>query len=443
MAAPMTYREATAYLFGLRRFGWRPGLETIRGLLELVGDPQDRVPAVHVGGTNGKGSTAAMLAAILRAAGYRTGLYTSPHLMSFTERIRVNGASIDEAEVVRLTAELAAACAGRFAEEPAPPSPGRLPHPTFFELTTAMAFLHFARHEAEAAVIEVGLGGRLDSTNVIRPRAVLLTNVGLDHQAYLGGTLAEIAGEKAGIIKPGVPVLTAAEGEGLTVFRRAASDRGAPLLAVAEAYRWRIRDADVAGLAFDLAGPAGSYDGLRIPLPGRHQVGNAVLAVAAAETLAAQGFRIRPDAIREGLAGVSWPGRLQLVPGAPRILLDGAHNPPGSAVLGAFLAERRADLGRLALVFGVLKDKDWRAMLPHLLPVADALVLTRPPSERAEDPEAIRAVCPAVPGLRVQPDVPEALALGRALAGSDGTVVATGSLYTVAAALRALGLPVP
>jgi dihydrofolate synthase/folylpolyglutamate synthase len=383
-----------------------------------------------------------MLASILRAAGYRTGLYTSPHLLSFTERIRVDGTSIGEAEVVELTAVLSAACAGRFAEEPAPPPEGALPHPTFFELTTAMAFLHFLRQGVEIAVIEVGLGGRLDATNAIRPRAVLLTNVGFDHREYLGGTLGEIAAEKAGIIKPGVPVLTGAEGEALELFRRVAAERGAPLLSVAETHGWRLRDSGAGGTGFDLSGPAGRYEALRIPLAGRHQLLNAVLAVAGAETLAGQGFPCGEPAVRAGLAAVRWPGRLQVVPGSPRLFLDGAHNPPGAATLGEFLAEQRPRLGRLVLVFGVLKDKEWRAMLPHLFPLADAVVLTKPPSERAEEPAAIRSAYPGMENLRVEADVARAIALARVMAGPEGTVVVTGSLYTVATAIRALGLPV-
>lgn len=443
MLTPLTFADATAYLFGLRRFGWRPGLGTIRKLLGLVGDPQAGIPMVHVGGTNGKGSTAAMLAAILRASGYRTGLYTSPHLLSFTERIQVDGVPIGEAEVVGLTAELSTACAGRFAQDPkTPPPAGQLPHPTFFELTTAMAFLHFVRQRADVAVIEVGLGGRLDATNVIRPKAVLLTNIGFDHREYLGNTLSQIAGEKAGIIKAGVPVLTAAEGEALEVFRRVAAERAAPLHPISELYHWRLGASDFSGMTLDLAGPGGQYDNLAVSLAGRHQTPNAVLAVAGAEILRTQGFRIGESAIRQGLAAVHWPGRLQVIPGAPRLILDGAHNPPGAAAVAEFLAERRRVLGRLVLVFGVLGDKDWREMLPRFIPLADAIVLTRPPGDRGEDPLAILAAHPEVPSLSVRPDVAEALAEARTLAGSAGTVVVTGSLYTVAAAFRALGIPV-
>lgn len=441
MPPPLTYPEATAYLYGLRRFGWRPGLASIERLLALVGDPQAGLPALHVGGTNGKGSTAAMLAAILRAAGLRTGLYTSPHLLRFTERIRVDGRPMGEAEVVEAVARLAAACAGQFTEDPAAPSPGdRLPHPTFFELTTAMAFLHFAQQRVDVGVVEVGLGGRLDATNVLRPRLALLTNVGFDHREYLGETLEQIAGEKAGIIKPGCPVVTGAEGAALAVFRRVAALRGAPLLALREAYAWTVRHAGLEGTTFDLSGPGGAYAALRIPLAGRHQVGNAALAVAAAEALAIQGFRIDEAAIRRGLESVRWPGRLTLVPGRPRTLLDGAHNPPGAAALAAFLSEHRSRLGRLHLVFGVLRDKAWGEMLATLLPWAAAVVLTRPATERAEDPAALARAIPALAGAPLRPEVAQAIEAARRLAGPEDTILITGSLYTVAEGLRALGL---
>ena len=289
----MTYTEATEFLFSLRRFGWRLGLETIQQLLELLGNPQRSVPSAHIGGTNGKGSTAAMLAAILQTAGQRTGLYTSPHLLDFTERIRVNGRPIGEAEVTHLTARLKEMCAAHFphypTQHPVPDAaPDGLPHPTFFELTTAMAFQFFRQEATEVAVIEVGLGGRFDATNVIIPQVSVVTNVSLEHQEYLGRTLPEIAREKAGIVKPGVPVVTATQGEGYEVIRQAAAERGAPLIPIQEAYTWTIRESGLAGQTFDLAGPARRYAGLRIPLAGRHQTENAVAAIAAAEVLEAQ-----------------------------------------------------------------------------------------------------------------------------------------------------------
>ena len=435
----VTYAEATAFLYGLRRFGWRPGLATIERLLALAGDPQAGIPVIHVAGTNGKGSTAAMLDAILRASGRHTGLYTSPHLLSFTERIRVNGAPIAEADIVAFTEELQALCAAHFAPETTAPPGDCLPHPTFFELTTAMAFLHFRRRAVDAAVIEVGLGGRLDATNVIRPKVAVITNIALEHEEYLGRTVAEIAGEKAGIVKSEAPVVTGARGEALDVIRRAASAFGAPVVSVPDAYRWRVRESNLSGQVFDLEGPMGCREALRIPLAGRHQIDNAVLAVAAVEAARDRGLGMDEAAIRRGLAMTEWPGRLQIVEGTPRILLDGAHNPAGAHVLATFVAEHRAELGRLILVFGVLQDKNWEAMLGLLAPLADAIILTRPPGERGADPAALLPAARHHARATVAADPERALAQAREAARAEDTILVAGSLYTVAAALRILG----
>jgi dihydrofolate synthase/folylpolyglutamate synthase len=432
----VTYEEATAFLYGLRRFGWRPGLASIARLLALVGDPQANVPCVHVGGTNGKGSTAAMLASIVRASGRRTGLYTSPHLLSFTERIQVDGEPIGEAEIVALTEELSGLCAAHFAPETAPPRSDLLPHPTFFELTTAMAFLHFRRRAVDAAVVEVGLGGRLDATNVIEPRIAVITNVALDHEEYLGHTVAEIAAEKAGIVKSGVPVVTGARGEALETIRRTADAVGAPVVSVPDSYRWRVRESSISGQVFDLEGPRGCYAALRIPLLGRHQVENAAVAVAAAEAARDRELLLEETAIRRGLTIAEWPGRLQVIEGRPRIVLDGAHNPAGAQVLASFLAEHRAELGRLVLVFGVLKDKNWRTMLDSLTPLADEIILTHAPGERGADPDDLRSGVPVGVRTSVAPDLTDALDLARSTAGARDTVLVAGSLYLVAAALR-------
>ncbi|HYL79987.1 MAG TPA: folylpolyglutamate synthase/dihydrofolate synthase family protein [Candidatus Acidoferrum sp.] len=439
----MTYAEATEFLFGLRRFGWRPGLATVRRLLELLDDPQKSVPSLHIAGTNGKGSTAAMLSGILQAAGYRTGLYTSPHLLDFTERIRVNGAPIPEGEVTRLTARLKEVCAAHFDPQPVPPLPtGSLPYPTFFELTTAMAFLRFVSHPVDAAVVEVGLGGRLDATNVITPRVVVVTNIALEHQEYLGRTLPEIAGEKAGIIKPGVPVVTATCGEALAVIRRMADELQAPLFSVKEEYSWTIRKSGLDGQVFDVVGPARRYEAMQLPLAGRHQVENAVIAVAACEALARQGFRLDEAEIRRGLTQTRWPGRLQIVGERPRILLDGAHNPAGVEALAAFLTEHREALHRLILVFGVLRDKDWEVMLSLLGPLADQIILTHPPAERGADPHELVRADHHCRKVAIAAEPREGLALARTMAAPEATILVTGSLYTVAAALRALDVSV-
>ncbi len=443
----MTYTEATEFLFSLRRFGWRLGLETIQRLLNLLGNPQRSVPSAHIGGTNGKGSTAAMLAAILQTAGHRTGLYTSPHLLDFTERIRVNGRPIGEAEVTQLTARLKELCAEHFVHYPmSTPVPqaasDRLPHPTFFELTTAMAFQFFRQEATEAAVVEVGLGGRFDATNVITPQVSVVTNVSLEHQEYLGRTLSEIGGEKAGIVKRDVPVVTATRGEGYEVIRQASVERRAPLIPIQEAYTWTIRESGLDGQTIDLAGPVRRYAGLRIPLAGRHQIENAVVAIAAAEVLETQGLRVGEAAIRYGLEQARWPGRLQIVSDRPRILLDGAHNPAGAQALAAFVAEHRAMLNRLILVFGVLRDKDWEAMLAPLGRLADQAILTHPPADRGADPHQLVAADRYCPKVEIAADPREGVTLARSVARPGDTILVTGSLYTVAAALRALRVPI-
>jgi dihydrofolate synthase/folylpolyglutamate synthase len=439
----VTYAQATEFLFGLRRFGWRLGLETVERLLALLGNPQARVPSIHIGGTNGKGSTAAMLAAVLQAAGYCTGLYTSPHLLDFTERIRVSGAPIGADEVTRLTEELRDLCVAHFAPQliPNPPT-DRLPHPTFFELTTAMAFLQFVRQGVEAAVIEVGLGGRFDATNVLIPQVAVVTNVSLEHQEYLGRTLPEIAMEKAGIIKASVPIVTATRGEGFEVIRRTADDRKAPLVNVHEAYAYAIRESGLAGQTLDLAGPVRRYAALRIPLAGRHQAENAVTAVAAAEVLEGLGFHLGEAAIRWGLSQARWPGRLQIVSDRPRIILDGAHNPAGAQALAAFLEEHRSALNRLIMVFGVLRDKDWQAMLASLGPLADRTILTHPPADRGADPHDLLMADRYCAKVEITADPGEGLALARTAAEPEDTILVTGSLYTVAAALRSLDVPI-
>jgi dihydrofolate synthase/folylpolyglutamate synthase len=379
-----------------------------------------------------------MLDAIFRAAGYRAGLYTSPHLLSFTERIRVDGEPIGEADIVALTERLKTLCAKHFAPETTLPPGDRLPHPTFFELTTAMAFLYFRRRMADVTVVEVGLGGRLDATNVIRPHVTVITNVALEHEEYLGRTVEAIAGEKAGIVKSEVPVVTAARGEALKVIERSASAVDAPVVSVPDTYRWRVRESSLSGQVFDLDGPERRYEALRTPLIGRHQVDNAVLAVAAVEAARHRGLRTEEGAIRRGLAMTEWPGRLQIFEDKPRIILDGAHNPAGAQALATFLAEHRAELGRLILVFGVLKDKNWGSMLDSLAPLAADIILTHPPAERGADPTELRSAARGCAGARIAAEPTEALALARSVAGTADTILVAGSLYTVAAVLRIL-----
>ncbi len=414
----MKYEETVEFLYQLQWHGMRMDLAPISRLLDAVGRPHESYAVLHVGGTNGKGSTAAMLASILCEAGYSVGLYTSPHLVDFTERIRINGRPIAADDVVALTEELRA----------------RMPadvEPTFFEFTTAMAFLAFAAARVEIAVIEVGMGGRLDATNVVRPLVSVITNVDLDHQRYLGDTITAIAEEKAGIIKPGVPVVTAAaHPAALAVLGARAAERGSPLTVIG-------RDVHVTGAspaAFSYHGLTQHMGGLTCPLLGRHQVANASAVLAAVEHARAQGLAIPIDAVWRGLANVRWEGRLEVIRSRPRLVVDGAHNAAGAAALADFLdGERRAGrIGRLVVVFGILADKDLHAIIDRVGSLADEIVLTEPAYHRAAPVDALldAASSLAVP-VRGAPSVASALEEVEARLAPGDWCVITGSLYTV------------
>jgi dihydrofolate synthase/folylpolyglutamate synthase len=446
----MTYPDAVAFLYSLGRFGIKLGLRNIERLLAALGEPQRAYPAVHVAGSNGKGSTAALLAAILGAAGHRVGLYTSPHLLDFTERIRVDGRAATQDEILDLTREVKAAADATFGPAPthADPGPGtrdpgpaaRAAYPTFFEFTTAMAFLHFARRGVGVAAVEVGLGGRFDATNVLDPLVAVVTNISLEHTDYLGRTVAAIAAEKSGIVKPGGTVVTAAEDpEALGVIEATCRERGAALHRVQAEVALARAANGLEGQRFAAATHVREYGELWIPLLGRHQVLNAATAILAAERLEARGLAVGAEAVRRGLAGARWPGRLQIVGRDPLTILDGAHNPAGALALRDFLQDRRATFDRLFLVFGVLRDKDWEGMLSVLGPLVYQAILTRPEGERAALPWDLAAADRFCAKLDIREDVGDAIALARAGAAPRDAVLATGSLFTVAAALRALG----
>ena len=451
----MTYSQAITYLYRLQRFGVKLGLDNVRRLLEALGDPHRRFPSILIGGTNGKGSTAAFLASILRTSGYRVGLYTSPHLLEFTERIRVNGRSIAKTDVARLTEELCVITADLFpaplTSHPAPstshapfstphPAPHAGSHPTFFEVSTALAFLHFFRSQVDYAVVEVGMGGRFDATNIIEPEVAVITNIALEHQDYLGQTLEAIATEKAGIVREGGQIVTAVTTpEALGVIAETCRARGASLLDVHAACGWEIIESDLSGQRFVAAQTGHPSEDFVIRLLGRHQVTNAVTAVAVARLLQARGAAIPDRSIREGLRRTRWPGRLQIFHDQPLVILDAAHNPAGAEALRAFLDEHRL-AGRLILVFGVLQDKDWIAMLQKLGPLAKRVILTRPESERAADPRGLVEAERLCRKLEISEDLAEAVALARAVSERDDVVLVTGSLFVISAALRALGV---
>ncbi|MDX2031455.1 MAG: folylpolyglutamate synthase/dihydrofolate synthase family protein [Blastocatellia bacterium] len=434
----MNFDQSLHYLYSLGNelLAMKLGLESVRALAEAFDRPQERFPAVHIAGTNGKGSTSAMVEAIALAAGVRAGLYTSPHLVSITERVRVDGTAISEAEFARLATRVREAGERLVAS-------GRLSAvPTFFEQATMIAYLHFAEREVELAILEVGLGGRLDATNVCRPVLTAITPVDYDHQQYLGDTLAAIAGEKAGILKSGVPVVVAPQAaEAMAVIVDRSRETGAPLIAV-EA---RLREAAVVPVdephdRWQAGIHRLRYDGadVRINLRGRHQAVNAMTAILLAEGLRERGYSIPREAIVAGLERVTWPGRLEMVSmgaSAPPLLLDGAHNPAGSVVLRDFLREH-CSRAPLTMIFGAMADKAVDEMAAILFPLARRVILTRVDNPRAVDPARI-----AAPDDRLvhAENVRGALDEAMRVTPVDGLICVCGSLCLVGEVRRIMG----
>ncbi|TGU71088.1 bifunctional folylpolyglutamate synthase/dihydrofolate synthase [Geomonas terrae] len=407
----MTYAETLEHIYALGRFGIKPGLDRIVPLLAALGNPQDTFKTVHVVGTNGKGSTSSFLASILGAGGYRTGLFTSPHLISFTERMKVNGAEIEEDEVARLAALVLAA---------APKES------TFFEIVAALAALYFAESGVDIAIFEAGMGGRLDATNALSGILCAIAPISLEHTDYLGSTVEEIAAEKAGICKPGAPVVTARQlPEAQFIIEHNADRLAAPLYRQGEAFDafWMDRSLYYRGVSHTL-------DGLQCGLLGRYQSGNAALALACAELLGAIGFPVTPQAMAAGVANARWPGRMELFGDAPRVLLDGAHNPAGARAL----AEALDDIprGRLFLVIGVMADKELSGILSPLLPLAERVFAVTPALDRALPAVELAGYClgAGVEALAAG-SVGEGVELARNVAGDDDLIVVCGSLFTV------------
>lgn len=429
----MTLEELTPWLFARTSKGIRWGLETTRELLAGVDDPHRLFRSVHIGGTNGKGSVAALVDAALReGVGARVGLYTSPHLVSFAERIRVDGRPVPDEAIVSAAERL----------RPAIERTGA----TFFEATTAMAFLCFADAGVQAAVVEVGLGGRLDATNVIDPLATAVTNVALEHTEYLGDTVAQIAAEKAGIFKPGVPVVTGERApETLAVLRDRAAEVGAPFHPLDELAEAVEVSTSLAGTRLRYRSAAWGEGELAVSLPGPHQARNALLALELLGTLP-ESLRPPRAAIERAFAGARWSGRLQVERlGSTTWILDVAHNPAGVATLVETL--RSLDLPRpLVLVTAILSDKPWREMLPPLMGLADAAILTHAPTapaSRAWDPGSVAewARGAGIGETRVVPELEAALRRAETLA-PHGTVLVTGSVHTVGDAMAVLGVEV-
>ena len=415
MAAFTDLARATAWVFDLQKFGIKFGLSSTLNLLERLHLPYQQGQYLHIAGTNGKGSVAAMLSAVLTRAGYPVGMYTSPHLVHFRERYRLGDREISEARLLDLINRV------REAVDDAEP-------PTFFEFATAMAFLYFFEEKANPIILETGMGGRLDATNIVKPLVAVITNISLDHQEHLGEGLETIAGEKAGVIKPGVPLVTGAWQKGvLDLFGQRCREVQAPIYVRGRDFRARGR----AGGRFDYQGLSQEFHNLTLNLLGRHQYGNAALALAVLELLNHPGFEVKETDIREGLPQTHWPGRLERVPQDPRVLLDGAHNPAAARILAETLKQTRGN-GRLILVLGIMADKDVDTILARLLPLAQTVVFTRPQYFRAADPEdlASRARSYNLEVIKV-PRVAGAIRQAQDLAGPRDRIVVSGSLYTV------------
>jgi dihydrofolate synthase/folylpolyglutamate synthase len=472
----MSYETAVARMYALgHELTQTPShkfdLGHMRVLLEALNHPERKFPGILIAGTNGKGSTAATLASILRASGLRTGLYTSPHLVRINERIRINGSEISDDDFALLH-DVVDRTADRLVEE------GELPwHPSFFEMLTAIAFEYFAQSKVGIAVLEVGMGGRLDATNVIEPRVSVITDISLDHQKFLGNTVTEIAREKAGIIRPGGVVVTlpqqpqANDVIGNTILELGAqgvsavpyvppvspgSDRyfvpGAKQkLLIAENAEECAEDAEKSTPQTEVhisrypLQVMGKQISVETPLVGRHQLRNIALAIATAEVLSHQGFPVTPEAIDRGIRETRWPGRFQVMPAqgtAPEYIFDVAHNPAGAWALRSTLSACYEDR-ELTFIFGAMRDKAIGEIAEILFPVAERVIATRADNPRSATPDEIReAATRTATDIEDAIDVASALDRARALAGPRGIVVITGSIYIVGEAMRVLGVQV-
>lgn len=427
------YEKALQVLGELTRFGINLGLERITALLGCLGSPQDRLPAIHIAGTNGKGSTSAILSSVLRETGRRVGTYTSPHLESYTERITVNGVPIPEEEFARLLLELIPA----FDQVRAKTGE----NPTEFEVLTALAFLHFFRQKADIVVLEAGLGGDIDSTNVIKdPLLSIITNISVEHTEYLGKTIEEIAVKKSGIIKPGCPAVTAVTSEeALRVLKEKAQKERAPLYEVYREVSWRPLEEKPEGQTFWVKTKRQEYGELFLPLKGEHQLINGATALLALEVLAGRGWEISDAQIINGFGKVKWPGRLEQVRANPAVILDGAHNPAGLKTLADWLEKKRNEFDRVILVIGMLADKDRLESARLIEPFVDKVFITRPPSLRAGNWQELAAYFRKdAADLKTIEDLSRALSAALAEAGPRDLVMVTGSLYLIGEARRLL-----
>jgi dihydrofolate synthase/folylpolyglutamate synthase len=429
------YNDSVNYLYNLRKGGIKLGLTNTRSLLNILGNPQGGFNSVHIAGTNGKGSTAATIASILKESGFNVGLYTSPHLISFTERIRVDGQNISEEDVIMLTSYIRRSVSGT----------GIMP--TFFEFITAMAFYYFASKKIEWAVVETGMGGRFDATNVIKPDISVITDISIDHTEFLGKTLSDITIEKAGIIKPHIPVVTAARSpEAIRLLSDIANSNASGIHIHDRDFKGSIVSMNDNKIVFDYSGFR-DYNGLTSPLTGRHQIYNSSMAVRVCEILGRSGVSITDTSIRQGVNNVRLEGRLEKVSDRPHIIVDSAHNPVAAKALSKTIKELFADR-KIILIIGIMKDKDIRGILSPLIDCAETVILTVPGDERAETPEELhRNILDLQSSVKDHKSisiletgsVAEAITIAKEECSEDSTILVTGSFYTTGEAKEALG----
>jgi dihydrofolate synthase/folylpolyglutamate synthase len=422
MKKSKSYDASLKEMYGLRRFGMVLGLSTIRNMLKGLGHPQNQYSAVHVAGTNGKGSVAAALSSILHKAGFRVGLFTSPHLVRFNERICINNSPITDGQVVSAYRAVKEAYKGKR-------------QPTFFEYSTAMAFHEFSRQKVDWAIIETGMGGRLDATNVIKPKLTVITNISMEHRMHLGSTLADIAGEKAGIIKRNVPVITGTEQKrAKSVIEAVALEKSAPIYRYGDSFRVRRTPGDT----FSYFGLEHVWKGLTSGLPGSHQIRNAALVLAACECLMQKKVSLTLEQVKSGLLDTKWPGRLEIVRQKPLVILDGAHNFMAARALKKYLTQSLKDR-KITMVIGILDDKPYQAMLKILLPGCHRVIVTKAGIDRALPVETLYEVAKQhVPNIKIIPRVADALNYAIKTTPKKHAVCVAGSLYVVGEAKEAI-----
>jgi len=415
------YQECLDHIYKLGRFGIKLELKTIQNILSLLNNPQKNYKTIHIAGTNGKGSTATYIESILRRAGFKTGIYTSPHLVKFNERICINGHQISDEKVVKAYEAVHAVDVGKRKA-------------TFFEITTAMAFYHFSQENLDWAVIETGMGGRFDATNIIQPQVSVITNLSLEHTDYLGSTLKDLAREKGGIIKKDTPLVTGvSQPSCLEVLKRVAQDKSAPFHRYKHDFSMRKTPGKP---SYIYQGLFQTIKELIKPLPGDHQKENLSLALAASELVFEKykgkdlRYKLSPNLVKEGLSTTKWPGRLEIIMEKPLIILDGAHNLKAASVLGKHLSKTLADK-KLTLVVGILDDKPYEKMLKHLVPCAQRVIITKAKIDRSLETDLLKAAVEKITNKKIEviEDVHKAVSHAISTCSDDDAICIAGSLY--------------